>query len=325
MKTLSTLLLLGACAAVARADWPAGLDVGGFVDASYVADPGMGTDGFGLDQAEIDLSRDDGPTALRLDVDWSKAGEAWAADVEQAWMDWRVGGNLTLRAGKFNAPIGVEALDAPDMFQFSHSLLFDNCAPTNLSGLQISTAFGGLDASLLLANGWDQNDETDDAKTLGLRLAGALAGADLGLTVLHGREDVLGPGTVRTVFDVDGTLELSDALTLAIELNLGSVAPEVGDAATWTGASLSSRIGLGERLGLTLRADWLDDPDGWLFGAVDGETRTAFTAAPTVSLGDGLGALLEVRWDTSDVDAFLDKDGPTDSQLSVAVEMTMTF
>lgn len=323
-RILRTLLLLTACASVARADWPADLTLGGFVDASYVANPGLGTDGFGLDQAEVDLSRDSGPTALRLDLDWSKTGEAWTAAVEQAYMDWRATDNLTLRAGRFNAPIGVEALDAPDMYQFSHSLLFDHAAPTNLSGLQLSTSVGGLDASLLLCNGWDQNDETDDAKTVGLRLAGALSGADLGLTVLHGREDVLGPGT-RTVIDLDGTLALSESLTLALELNHGSVEPAGGDALAWTGASLSSRIGLGERLGLTLRADWLDDADGWLFGAVGGETRMAFTAAPTVSLAENLGALLEIRYDTSDLDAFVDKDGPTDSQLTVALEMTMSF
>ena len=80
--------------------------------------------------------------------------------------------------------------------------------------------------------------------------------------------------------------------------------------------------------GLTLRIDHLDDQDSWLFGAVDGQSqaRRSLTIAPTFTLDEGLGALLELRVDQSDREAFLDSDGlPTDSAVTFAVEMTGSF
>ncbi|MCH7859583.1 MAG: hypothetical protein IID14_07795 [Candidatus Marinimicrobia bacterium] len=35
---------------------------------------------------------------------------------------------------KFSASIRFELLDAPDMYQYSHSLVFDDALPTNLRG-----------------------------------------------------------------------------------------------------------------------------------------------------------------------------------------------
>ena len=89
-----------------------------------------------------------------------------------------------------------------------------------------------------------------------------------------------------------------------------------------------AHVDFSPRAGLTLRVDHLDDQDGWLFGTVDGQVqaRRSLTIAPTFTLADGLGALVEMRVDQSDREAFLDSDGlPTDSAVTFAVEMTGSF
>ena len=48
-----------------------------------------------------------------------------------------------LTFGKFNAPIGFELLDAPDMYQYSHSLVFSRGLPTNLTGAMLAMDLGG--------------------------------------------------------------------------------------------------------------------------------------------------------------------------------------
>ena len=53
---------------------------------------------------------------------------------------------------------------------------------------------------------------------------------------------------------------------------------------------------------------------------------TLLTTGALLSSGTALGALVELRVDMSDADAFTDRDGEaTDSTTSLAFEMTCTF
>ena len=94
------------------------LTITGFVDGSTalpVSSVGTNLE-FSFDQLEIDLEKSLGDgISLRADIDLVEGG----ADVEQAYVT--VGG---MTFGKVNAPIGWELLDAPDMYQLSHTLLF---------------------------------------------------------------------------------------------------------------------------------------------------------------------------------------------------------
>ncbi len=56
-----------------------------------------------------------------------KDGDDWAEDLEQGYVAWRPGfaSRWLLTFGKLNAPMGFELPDAPDMYQFSHALVFD--------------------------------------------------------------------------------------------------------------------------------------------------------------------------------------------------------
>ncbi len=319
--------------------------ISGFVDASYAGNLDTKEETFGLDQVEVDIVREIGDRAvLRADLEWVKSGEdgeQWDVVAEQGILSYVPAflPELTFSLGKFNAPIGFEQLDAPDMYQYSHSLVFDHCLPTNLTGAMFGfNLTPDLDVVAYVANGWDRNQEHNDVKTFGGRVGyslGELGG--FGVSLLGGYEglDAQQRRTdKRTVIDLDVALTPLENLIVGGELNLGTVAGggDGADDPTWTGFLIMAHYEINEWLGITGRFDMIDDPDAYLFGAVDGqgqpleESRTSFTIAPTFVLGDGMGALIELRVDGSSEDRFPDRDGELKgTTTSVAFEMTYTF
>jgi len=344
---VATVLVLGV-AAPAAAESGEGADdavqVTGFVDASYSGNLDLGTDTFGLDQAEVDLIRSFGPRGgVRADLEWVKNGDGWELDVEQGFLDYvpTFAPRLTFTLGKFNAPIGFELLDAPDMYQFSHALVFDYGLPTNLTGAMVTVAASeAVEVRAYVVNGWDENDlGAPGPKTVGGRFGysfGERGGC--GVSAIYGRtmldywdEGPFGPFD-RTVLDADVTLTPMPGLVVGGEVNHGRIDFGGGsptgaypsDVRSWTGALVMAHYDFNEWLGLTGRFDVFDDFYLVLQGM--GETRTAVTLAPTFALGDGMGALIEVRIDSANEDVFDDGDGGLKgSTTSAAFEMTYSF
>lgn len=340
---VATAFVLGAVVS-ARADSGAGADesvqVSGFIDASYSGNLDLGTDTFGLDQAEVDLVRGFGERGgLRADLEWVKNGDEWELSAEQGYLDYvpAFAPKMTFTLGKFNAPIGFELLDAPDMYQFSHSLVFDHGLPTNLTGVMVTVAPTELvDVKAYVVNGWDNNDLGGAGpKTVGGRVGYSLGErGGVGVSAIGGKvmsyAKGVGSSFDRTVLDVDVTLTPAPGLLLGGEVNLGfldfgtSVDGSTLDG-SWTGALLMAHYDFNEWLGLTGRFDWFDDPDQFVFRDA-GDNRTAITLAPTFVLGDGMGALIELRIDSSNEDVFDDGDGGVKSSTtSAAFEMTYSF
>jgi hypothetical protein len=328
----ATLLLLaggsgadeacGGCAPATR--------VSGFVDASYSGNLDTGGDGFRLDQVEVDVEHQaGGGVVLRADLE--SAGDG-AVTVEQGWARLPLPRfpSHQLTVGKFNAPMGVELLDAPDMLQYSHSLLFDHGLPANLTGALLEGQLAGpADYKLFVVNGWDLNDEGNASRSWGGRLGtalGDLGGA--GLSFILGREDGVktgGPEDLQVV-DLGVQLQPRESLGLFAELNLGTVTPVGGDDLAWTGWMLGGHLDFHPVWGVTLRYDNLADGDGVLFGLPGGETRSSLTAALTAAAGPGRAVVLEVRLDASNEDVFPDGDGGlAASTLGMALEFTQSF
>jgi len=312
--------------------------ISGFVDASYTGNIDQKKDTFGLDQVEVDMMRyhnDD--ISLRTDLEFLKDGNDWVVNVEQGFLQWNFTflPTVALTFGKFNAPIGFELLDAPDMYQFSHALVFDHGLPTNLTGLMASfSPIPQLDVNMYICNGWDENDETNGPKTAGGRVGYALMEEKLnvGLSYIAGKEilnDII-PDSIqfteyeRSVLDIDLSFNYSSNLIIGGEFNQGSISNDDDDY-SWSGFMIMGHYELNDWMGFTARFGSMDDPDSWLFGE-NGETRNAITIAPTFTLPNGIGALIEYRMDTSTEEVYLDSDGNEQKSTSnVAVEFTYTF
>lgn len=313
-----------------------GFEISGFVDASFFADDNDDSNSFSFDQAEIDITKEIKDWAsLRFDLEHTDSGGA----IEQGYLTLTApfGNGVTFTFGKFNAPIGFELLDAPDMYQYSHAIVFVKGLPTNLTGGMLSTTFSDmLDVSLYLVNGWDNNSDTNKNKTIGGRIGVTpMEGINFGLSLISGDDsDVAGENV--TVFDIDGTITTIPNLTIGLELNFGTEdkdsAVTNGNDADWFGFLLMGHYDYSEWGGVTLRYDYFDDEDGGRLdraaaSSATSDTRQAITISPTFVIGEGFGALIEYRHDFSDKDVF-EKSGTTtvaDSNDTFAFEMTYAF
>lgn len=311
-----------------------GFEISGFVDASYFVDDNADSNSFGLDQIEIDITKEIKDWAsLRLDLNHSPSGGGTiTADdvIEQGYLTITapVGNGVAFTFGKFNAPIGFELLDAPDMYQFSHALVFDNGLPTNLTGLMASTSFSEMvDISFYIVNGWDNNPDGNKNKTVGGRLGiTPMEGVNVGFSAITG-DDSSVAGENMTVFDIDGTITTIPNLTFGLEFNFGkeNKASTTGGDANWFGFLLMGHYDYAEWAGITFRYDYFDDEDGARLGGTANNTQQAITISPTFVIADGFGALFEYRHDFSNKNVFATGSGMTDNNDTFAFEMTYAF
>ena len=335
-KLTITVAVLAVAAGAFAGDTPEPTAISGFVDASYARDLTAGEGEFGLDQVEVDIIHQaSAGIMLRADLEWIKDGEEHVAQVEQGFVAYTIQTGWRFTFGKFNAPIGFELLDPPDMYQYSHALVFDYGLPTNLTGLAVSRDLGhGLDLVAHVSNGWDADAATGKHVTWGGRLGFSRGGFSGGLSGISGREDRDDDGQAdplsfkRTVVDVDLKLERG-SWVFGGELNQGRVTLSGADASRdWFGMMVMSHVGFSSWAGLTLRYGRFDDGDGWALPEVDGQPQTieSFTLCPTFTLHEGLGVLVEARFDRSDRDGFSDADGrPTDHRTVIAFEATFSW
>ncbi|MCP4633806.1 MAG: DUF3138 family protein [candidate division Zixibacteria bacterium] len=202
------------------------LQLTGFVDGSYDYNVPTGHNSFGFDQLEVNVQRNIGKIgSVRADIEWINDGTGgFNLDAEQGYVTFspEFMGPLSLAFGKFNAPLGFEQLDAPDMYQFSHSLVFNYGLPHNLTGAMFSADLSqSWDMSVYLCNGWDQNVDINTGKTIGGRLGYAHQSLfNTGFSVIHGAQS-FSEGNFLTVLDWDLTANLTSWWLLGCEVNYG--------------------------------------------------------------------------------------------------------
>jgi len=161
--TLIAPLILAAPVAAYSADALQNVKPSGFVDVIYTLSDG--TDEY-LDpngdstidkkydtNGEVDLQTDiNSSSMLRFDLDITK----FTTGIEQAFINHALNKDMNLKVGVFNNNLGFEKEDAPNLYQISHSQLWDiwneqtSLNGNNLEGVQFSadvnivTLYAGL-------------------------------------------------------------------------------------------------------------------------------------------------------------------------------------
>ncbi len=313
-----------------------GLDLSGFVDASYFNNPGENTSTFTLDQVELDIENNiDDVWGFRADINHLEGAEATTDNIiEQGFAWYSLAPMAKATFGKFNAPIGFEMLDPIDMYQYSHAMVFDYGIPTNLTGLMLSGGKGLFDYAIYVVNGWDQISDDNNDKTVGGRLGVTpMDGASIGFSYITGKEgdDAGGAETSNlAVFDIDFSYTGLENLIIGAEFNSGTFdnASEVkaGDDASWTGFLVMANYAFTDKVALTLRYDEFDDKDGARLGSGVSEKRKSFTISPSYAVTEGLDVLAEYRFTSSDENVFAKADGTLEDTLNeLAIELIASF
>lgn len=325
-----------------------GLTVGGFidmaytnVDSSYTSAPGVAavsgdTAGFDASVAEFQFGMDfgNGLTAT-VDLEGSPMTDgASTIDVEQARIDYSFG-QSTLTLGKFNTFIGLESIEAPEMYQFSSSLSTDQ-APTQHEGICYGYNGGMWNLAAALVNGYasDDTNAAGDSKKLAYALHLGLAPSDaLSFNVnyaLDNNDDstqVAGSADDTTVWTIDASYSnhgwTVGAEYISLDNENGTAVETETDA--WM---LMANYMFTEQFGLTARYSESETKNGsYKFGAqpaVNGTVeRDEITVAASYAFTPNWSGVLEYRMDDVQVTA-VGTNANTDVD-TIAIESILTF
>ncbi len=303
----------------------------GFIDTDWSSNLNEATvngtpNSFGGKEFELDVMHQTGRVSFRADLNVFRYDINTANLIEQAYAAIAIRPTTTLTFGIFNAPIGYELVDAPDLAFYSHALVFDYGLPTNVTGLMLTQTLGKFTFNGYVVNGWDIIEDNNQEKTLGFRLGAADLGGGFGggISGIFGDEGA--PGNRRSVLDLDFGYSGMAGLTLGGEVNLGSEA--FGDSTSkWTGFTVTAKKAFGNAA-LAVRYDYFkDDPAFGQSRLGSGKINAqSISIAPQMTFDERLLLRLEGRIDLGSEDVFTDRDGKsTGSQPRVALQAVYSF
>jgi hypothetical protein len=334
----------------------AGFAVSGYLDASYNHLSGNGAfvggapdrvfdlkpNGLALQQAAVTLARQPSQgfggllnliagNDARVVAAYPHTSTTARLDLTQIYLQYATG-SWTFLTGKFASLAGAEVIASPANPNFSRSILFGFAVPYTHTGVRAT--YAPSEALSLIAgvvNGWDDYRDTNSAKTveLGATYAPGKAVA-LALSGYVGRERVYGlvgsgPEGQRSLLDLVATWKATDALSVVLNYDVGRQAGQPAltggtVVARWSGLAGYLNYAWSGRLKASLRAEYLDDPQG-------NRTRVAqdwqeITATLAWLPRRALEFRFELRRDRSDRRAFLRSSGavPATGQSSVGLE-----
>jgi hypothetical protein len=302
----------------------------GFIDASYLYNIESTKNTFGFNQAELDIQRPiEQFGEMRVDLEMTNnQSEDFNYTAEQGYIMLAPAslGQTEIVFGKFNAPIGFEGADPTELFQTTCGLVSDYCLPGNLTGLMISSQLeSSLDLSFHVSNGWDNNFDANNKKTVGGQISYVIDNnINLALAVIRGA-DSDSTNEILSVYDFNFGVYPYSNLLIGGEINIGNQTGS-GMNKQWQGALIMSHVIINEHLGLTGRYDFLNDRNGICFDNESGRTRQALTVATTYDFGNGLSSIAEFRSDVSNRYSFeSSNNGLSKNSSALAFEVTYKF
>ena len=312
-------------------------DYGGGVVGNPTLAPGYAT-GFNLGTARLGAKAESGPVTLVLDLAYGPAGmfETGASTglsmfVEQAFASMKFG-KLTVDAGRFVTPVGLESAVAKDNWLYSHGLLYTFARPVGHVGARVSMALSPeLSGYAFVANGGDLKTNDDGFtgspyKTAAVGGRYTKDGMVFAGNLLVSKDPGVGPvpGADSYLLDV-GFLKEVGPTSFSVNGDLGSY-----DGSTYFGIGAAVKHAL-EQDGLKVvgRAEFFSDDDAvrapFLVGT-SGPGGSLFSLAGGVNYPVGKNAELraELRFDHASEKVYKPTD-PSNSILTFTASALAWF
>ena len=253
-------------------------------------------------------------------------------DVQQGFVNYAQG-PFNVMMGKFVTLAGAEVIKSPDNLNFTRGILFGYAIPFTHTGVRASYTIGdALKFTAGINNGWDVLKESatvDNDKTVEFGVAfNPAKNLATSLAVYRGEESVGGvPPGMRTLIDAVASLNLSDAITVALNVDIAEHEDAFGPGrdAEWQGIAAYGNFKLAPMWRIAARAEYFNDKDGYRTSGVANKWNE-ITATLGYMPTKAVELRAEVRADRSNRAIFLENDGTAEkSQQSVGLEALYKF
>jgi hypothetical protein len=254
--------------------------------------------------------------------------------IEQALLTVKlpIGRGLTLDAGKFGTPVGLEDNESLSNWNYTRSFLYLIAEPSYHTGFRATYApLETLAFTGFWENGWDAHVLDGD----GMR-SFAVAGTWAPKEWLEVVVDYMGgperaatrlsnPAlTFRSMFDAYATYELTDEFSVAFTADYGH--DEARNGVWWLGGGGYVRDAPRDWMAFTLRAEAYDDPNGFTSGASQHMEEVTATAEVRERAGPlTVVSRVEYRHDQSDAFVFPASTHLSNAQDTLAVALITAF
>jgi hypothetical protein len=280
----------------------------------------------GMASVRADAAALSGKVAATIDIGYGRRAEEFSYNdgankngfsslsaIKQAYISYAPSDKVKFTAGKFATHIGYELLDAPLNRNYSMSYMFTN-GPFFHTGIKTDITAGPVAFMIGLSNYTDQTTSTTDTKNLIAQISGGsknkklkvylnysgFAGADSGanpggLKALH-QFDVVITGIVTNKFNIayNGTIQKRNQIKSS-SLSDGS----------WFGNALYFNYDPTEKVGLTLRSEYISDKKMVYYS-----TKNIFANTLSLNLKAGpLTLIPELRFENADSDFYSKTNG----------------
>jgi hypothetical protein len=250
-------------------------------------------------------------------------------DLTEAYMQYNapLGRGLKFTFGKFATYIGAEVIEARDNPNYSRSLLFNYAYPLfTHTGLSVGYSFSdALTTTFYLTNGWDNVDDNNTGKTLGLSIGWTpIEQLAMSFNFSYGPEQNNNNSNIRFLFDWVGTIKPLKNLSFILNADYGSEQKDPnanGIDSLWYGAAAIVKYDFNDFFSLALRGEYFNDQDGAKTGTV--QKVKEFTLTPEFRLAKGLIIRPELRYDWSDQSSF--NGGKDKNQVTLALGVMYTW
>ena len=256
-------------------------------------------------------------------LDQPQAGEGTnVIDVTEAYASYiaPVGKGLRFDIGKMVTYFGAEVIEAKDNPNYSRSFLFNYAIPFTHTGLKMSYAFtDALSASFHVVNGWDNAEDNNTGKCLGVSIGFAPAEIFSGYAnFMTGPEQDSNNGNKRTLVDLVATIKPVKPLSIILNYDNGmeeKLLP-TGDA-KWSGVAGIVKYDITDTYSVAVRGESFDDKDGVRTGTV--QKLTEETVTVEMRLSGGVILRPEYRHDSSDKQSFDNATKKTQDTIALGV------
>ena len=271
-------------------------------DASALAGKVTATVDLGFGRRAEEFSYNDGTTS-------GKNGFASLSNIKQLYVTYAASDKVKFTAGKFGTHVGYELLDAPLNRNYSMSYMFTN-GPFFHTGIKADITAGPVAFMLGFSNYTDQSTATNNVKSILAQVSGGSKNGKFKAYINYvgsfGSKSLAIPGNLESLHQVDVVVNTTLSSKFGIGFN-GTVQSRKTSttSGSWWGSALYFNYDASNKVGLTLRSEYIGDSKVVYF-----TTKNIF--ANTLSLNYKIGPLTilpELRYETAETAIFAKSNG----------------